>query len=96
MSKTTGNSHVNIIQIQSPNDDLGSCSKVPVPPFERLLEGLSRQHQRILCLRVAGTSYVAIAAELGLHERTVRKVVERLALKDLARWARDDGAGDSF
>lgn len=64
--------------------------------FERMLEGLSRQHQRILCLRVAGTSYVAIAAELGLHERTVRKVVERLARKDLATLARDDGSGDSF
>jgi len=46
--------------------------------FERMIAGLSRRNQRILCLRIAGASYVQIAADLGLHERTVRKVVAEL------------------
>ena len=46
--------------------------------FERMIAGLSRRNQRILCLRIAGASYIQIAADLGLHERTVRKVVAEL------------------
>ena len=46
--------------------------------FERMIDGLSLRHQRILGLRIAGASYVQIATELGLHERTVRKVVAEL------------------
>lgn len=58
--------------------------------FERMMDGLSRRNQRILCLRIAGTSYVQIAAELGLHERTVRKVIERLAADDFQRAPEND------
>lgn len=46
--------------------------------LERMTAGLSRRHQRILDLRIAGASYVQIASELGLHERTVRKVIADL------------------
>ena len=52
--------------------------------FERLSEGLSYRHQRILDLRIAGASYVQIASELGLHERTVRKVVAALKRRFMA------------
>jgi RNA polymerase sigma factor (sigma-70 family) len=52
--------------------------------FERLSEGLSHRHQRILDLRIAGASYVQIASELGLHERTVRKVVAALKRRFMA------------
>jgi RNA polymerase sigma-70 factor (ECF subfamily) len=46
--------------------------------FERMIDGLSHRNQQIICLRIAGASYVQIAADLGLHERTVRKVVAQL------------------
>ncbi len=46
--------------------------------YDRMSDGLSRRNQRILGLRIAGATYVQIAAELGLHERTVRKVVAEL------------------
>ena len=46
--------------------------------YERMIDGLSIRHQRILGLRIAGATYVQIATELGLHERTVRKVVAEL------------------
>lgn len=51
--------------------------------FEHLLRGLSRRHQRILCLRLAGASYVQIAAEMQLHERTVRKVIAKIGRQGL-------------
>lgn len=46
--------------------------------YDRMIDGLSHRNQRILGLRIAGATYVQIATELGLHERTVRKVVAEL------------------
>jgi len=46
--------------------------------YDHMIDGLSRRNQRILGLRIAGATYVQIATELGLHERTVRKVVAEL------------------
>ncbi len=57
--------------------------------FEHLMRGLSRRHQRILCLRLAGATYVQIAAEMQLHERTVRKVIAKIGHQGLVNEARE-------
>jgi len=57
--------------------------------FEHLMRGLSRRHQRILCLRLAGATYVQIAAEMQLHERTVRKVIAKIGHHGLVNETRE-------
>tara|TARA_Y100001960_G_C14583817_1_gene782132 strand:- start:33 stop:695 length:663 start_codon:yes stop_codon:yes gene_type:complete len=49
--------------------------------FEQWMSRLSPRHQRILGLRIAGSNYVQIATALGIHERTVRKVISQLGEK---------------
>ncbi len=46
--------------------------------WSRLLNGQTSRHQQILRLRAAGKKCTEIAKELGLHERTVRRVIEKL------------------
>jgi RNA polymerase sigma-70 factor (ECF subfamily) len=47
--------------------------------WERMLEGLPAQHHRILSLRQAGYTQEEIAHEVGVSERTVRRLLQKLA-----------------
>jgi DNA-directed RNA polymerase specialized sigma24 family protein len=47
--------------------------------FEQLLHGRPHHHQRILNLLRHGWTFRAIATEMHLHERTVRRIVEQVA-----------------
>ena len=47
----------------------------------QLIDTQPEKHRRILELRVSGATYGEIAQQLDIHERTVRRIVERL-LKD--------------
>jgi len=53
--------------------------------WSRLLQGQTERNQRIASLRLQGLTYVEIADVVGIHERTVRKVIDEL----LAVHARD-------
>ena len=46
--------------------------------LEKCLRGEKPQVARILELRLGGAAYVEIADELGIHERTVRRIMKRL------------------
>lgn len=46
--------------------------------LENCLRGEKPQVARILDLRLSGAAYVEIAADLGIHERTVRRIMKRL------------------
>ena len=46
--------------------------------FERLLQELPALHRSILSLLRQGLSYLAIATQLDVHERTVRRIVQRI------------------
>jgi RNA polymerase sigma-70 factor (ECF subfamily) len=46
--------------------------------WDRLIAGQSTQHQRVVELRFSGSTFPEIAEEVGIHERTARKVIERL------------------
>ena len=46
--------------------------------WERLMQRQSKRDQEILVMRFGGATYVDISQRLGINERTVRKIVERL------------------
>jgi RNA polymerase sigma-70 factor (ECF subfamily) len=46
--------------------------------WERLLKGLPFHHQRILKMLREGYTHKEIAAELGLHEKTIRRLIQKL------------------
>jgi RNA polymerase sigma-70 factor (ECF subfamily) len=45
--------------------------------WQRMVAGQSPQHRKILYMRYMGETYEEIAEKLGMHERTVRKIVEQ-------------------
>lgn len=47
--------------------------------WRRMLQSLSDRDRQIICQRVAGRSRRSIARRLGLHEKTVQRVLERLS-----------------
>ncbi|TVS11743.1 MAG: sigma-70 family RNA polymerase sigma factor [Planctomycetaceae bacterium] len=49
--------------------------------WQRMLEGLPSQYRRILELRVAGETHEDIARQLGVSDRTVRRVLTKLQLQ---------------
>jgi RNA polymerase sigma-70 factor (ECF subfamily) len=46
--------------------------------WDRLMQSQSTRDQEIVRLRFGGATFVEISQRLGIHERTVRKVIERL------------------
>jgi RNA polymerase sigma factor (sigma-70 family) len=46
--------------------------------WAHLIEGLPAHHQRILRLLRQGKTHDEIAAELGYHERTIRRLIQKL------------------
>jgi len=50
--------------------------------WQRMVHGANRQNQRILVLLRQGLSYRQIAKKCGINERSVRRVVQRLANGD--------------
>ena len=46
--------------------------------WQRIVGDLPDRERRIVWLRMQGSTYVEIAEELQLHERTVRKIIHRL------------------
>lgn len=46
--------------------------------MDELMRGQSSRNRRIVEMRMAGATFVEIADELQIHERTAREVVERL------------------
>ncbi len=50
--------------------------------WSRLVAGQPEKHRKVLELRLAGVTYADIAEELDIHERTARRVVERLLRDD--------------
>ena len=50
--------------------------------WQRLVEQESEQCRRIVQLKISGKSCVDIAADLGVNERTVRRVIARLIEKE--------------
>ena len=52
--------------------------------WQQMLAGQSERNQRIARLRLEGRSYLEIADSVGVHERTARKVVERLLAEHTA------------
>jgi RNA polymerase sigma factor (sigma-70 family) len=67
-------------------DDSDLASRDPTPSavaiyrerWNRLVDGQPSMVKKVIERRVAGATYTEIAAELQIHERTARKVVERL------------------
>ena len=53
--------------------------------WEQIMTGQPDRNRRIVELRLEGQNYVDIAADLGIHERTVRKVIEELHATHAAR-----------
>ena len=45
--------------------------------WRKLMDAESERNRRIVEMRIAGATYVEIAKELNVHERTVRKVIEQ-------------------
>ena len=62
------------------------CSQSPPPAelasareqFEALLRGLGWRDKQVLLMRLGGASCESIAEKLGIHARTVRKIIQRL------------------
>jgi DNA-directed RNA polymerase specialized sigma24 family protein len=46
--------------------------------WQRLMAGRPPLHQKIIALRYTGETYRQIAEKVGMHERTVRKIVEQI------------------
>ena len=46
--------------------------------WNRLLDGQPEHYRQILCLRYAGETFEQIAAKVGMDERSVRKVIDKL------------------
>lgn len=46
--------------------------------LERWLAGESSRATRIVQMRLAGARYIEIARDLGIHQRTVRRIMQRL------------------
>lgn len=62
--------------------------------WERLLAEQPERYRDILHRRYEGETYSEIAARLGLHESTVRRIVERMFrdhLEDDSDWDTDEG-----
>jgi RNA polymerase sigma-70 factor (ECF subfamily) len=81
----------NVEREQSLNDSRlflqeGIADRTPTPSqvvageelWERLMERLPEHYRKVLELRRAGHSHVEIAQQLGLHEKTVRRVIQTL------------------
>lgn len=75
--------------LDSPDGSNALFAKDPTPSsvaiarerWCRLLESQPPHVQTIIERRLAGTTFQEIAIELGLHERTVRKTIEKLLKK---------------
>ena len=52
--------------------------------LEAMMRDRSEQERRVVELRLEGLKYVEIAERLGIHERTARQVIEKLALVETA------------
>jgi len=50
--------------------------------YVQLTDGLKTEYRRVVDLRLAGHTIDAIAEELGLNERTIRRVLDRLARRE--------------
>lgn len=50
--------------------------------YEQLTSGLRFEHRRVVELRLTGHTIDEIAEQLGLNERTVRRVLDRLARRE--------------
>ena len=67
----------------------GPFANIPTPSeaavgkeqWERIMDRQPAAYQRMLELRAAGCKYTEIAAELGVDERTVRRIIRRLGQK---------------
>jgi RNA polymerase sigma factor (sigma-70 family) len=46
--------------------------------WDRLITSQTPQHREVVRLRFMGSTYNEIAEQVGIHERTARKVIERL------------------
>lgn len=46
--------------------------------LQRWLDGESSRATRIVQMRLAGARYGEIASDLGIHQRTVRRIMQRL------------------
>jgi RNA polymerase sigma factor (sigma-70 family) len=66
------------------SDPSPSQQAVAQEHYARLTSGLGDAHRRIVDLRLAGHTMDDIAGQLGLNERTVRRVLDRLARREKA------------
>lgn len=48
--------------------------------MDHMMRGQSERNRRVVEMRMNGATYVEIAETLGIHERTARDVIEKLAL----------------
>jgi RNA polymerase sigma factor (sigma-70 family) len=46
--------------------------------FSNIMNNHSPQHQRVIELRIAGATFEEIGSQLGISEKTARRVIERL------------------
>jgi RNA polymerase sigma factor (sigma-70 family) len=49
--------------------------------WEHMLDGQPKHYQQIVQLRFEGSTFAEIAEELGIHERTARKVIQKMLLR---------------
>jgi RNA polymerase sigma-70 factor (ECF subfamily) len=78
--------------------DEGATERTPGPTheeealfadeFEHLVAGMSEEERRIVDLRLMDRTQVEIAEELGVSERTVRRIMTRLEARLLEEFAR--------
>ncbi|MCP4191886.1 MAG: sigma-70 family RNA polymerase sigma factor [Planctomycetaceae bacterium] len=62
----------------SGNDPTPSQIAIACETMAQCKANLNREYQRILEMRIDGFTYDAIATELGINERTVRRVLQKL------------------
>lgn len=51
--------------------------------LEVMMRARSERDRQVVELRMQGLTYVEISAELGIHERTAREVIEKLAIVEM-------------
>ncbi len=54
--------------------------------WARLVEGQPERNQRIFEMRINGATFPEISRELGIHERTARKIMDQILRSEAASW----------
>jgi RNA polymerase sigma-70 factor (ECF subfamily) len=95
--------HQTAVRLEQPLSDTDSnrlpSSTEPLPPenavaeelWQRLLDLCPPEHHQVLCLRRQGASNSEVAAQVGMHEGSVRRILRELFVRLACTQASDAG-----